>query len=230
MTSIIYEEVKDMKKAQKYGIIGLIAVCCITMALVETVIEPAYTVKSSVKIVVFSLLPILVMRRLNVKVFERSLAPDRRKLARLLLLGGLIYGIIMAAFALTRGIFDYSALVASLSSDQKVSGFIGVALYISFCNSFLEEFLFRQIAFIKLSAHASRAFAYTFSSIMFALYHVAMIGAAFPLPLLILAVIGLAAGGCIFNYADEKSGDFYSSWIIHMFADFAIMTIWYIYK
>ena len=56
-----------------------------------------------------------------------------------------------------------------------------------------------------------------------------MIGASFPLPLLLLALIGLAAGGCIFNYVDEKSGTIYPSWVIHMFADLAIMTIWYLH-
>jgi len=64
---------------------------------------------------------------------------------------------------------------------------------------------------------------------MFALYHVAMIGGSFPLPLLLLALVGLAIGGGIFDYVDDKSRNIYNSWIIHMFADFAIMTIWYIH-
>ena len=35
--------------------------------------------------------------------------------------------------------------------------------------------------------------------------------------------------GFIPNYIDEKNSNIYNSWIVHMFADFAIMTIWYIY-
>ena len=137
----------------------------------------------------------------------------------------------MLAYLLTKGLFSYSALVNSLSSDQNVAqnSFIWVALYISFCNSLLEEFLFRFVAFIKLSEYTTKNIAYIFSSCLFALYHVAMIGASFPFPLLLLALVGLAIGGAIFNYVDDKSKSIYNSWIIHMFADFAIMTIWYIH-
>lgn len=137
----------------------------------------------------------------------------------------------MGAYALTRNVFDYPSLVASLSEDQQVDSqsFVWVALYISFCNSFLEEFMFRFISFIHLSAYVSRKTAFLFSSIMFSVYHVAMIGPSFPAKLLILALFGLAAGGLIFDFIDEKCGNFYPSWIVHMFADFALMTIWYIH-
>ena len=132
---------------------------------------------------------------------------------------------------MTKGIFNYSYLVDSLSKDQNVSpkSFIWVALYISFCNSLLEEFLFRFVAFIKLSEYTAKKTAYIFSSLMFAIYHIAMLGSSFPFPLLMLTLMGLAVGGAIFDYVDDKSRNIYNSWIIHMFADFAIMTIWYIH-
>jgi len=151
-------------------------------------------------------------------------------LARLLL-GLLIYGVIMAAYALTTGVFDYARLVQSLSADQRVDSgsFIWVALYISFCNSFLEEFLFRFVSFLQLSRYTAKKTAYGFSSVMFAVYHIAMLGASFPPLLLVLAVAGLAIGGLIFDYVDDKSGSLYNSWVVHMFADFAIMTIWYLH-
>ena len=78
---------------------------------------------------------------------------------------------------------------------------------------------------------------------MFAVYHIAMIGMSFPPLMLLLALIGLAIGaglglaiakeivtlhgGSI--SADSKNENIYHSWVIHMFADFAIMTIWYLY-
>ena len=146
-------------------------------------------------------------------------------------LGISIYAVVMAAFFLTKGIFDYTSLVNSLSADQNVSqnSFVWIALYICFCNSLLEEFLFRFVAFIKLSQYTTKNTAYIFSSLIFALYHVAMIGGSFPLPLLLLALAGLAIGGFIFNYVDDKNRNIYNSWIIHMFADFAIVTIWYLH-
>ena len=218
-------------KKAKFSIIIITIVCCIIMALVETVIEPPYAVKSAAKAVVFLLLPVISMKLLRIKISDRSSALNKKFLIKLLLLGLAIYLVIMGAYLLTKNIFDYSALVDSLSADQNVnsSSFIWVALYISFCNSFLEEFLFRFLSFIRLSGYVKKSTAYIFSSVMFAVYHIAMVGTSFPLPLLILALIGLSAGGAIFNYVDEKSRSIYNSWMIHMFADFAIMTIWYIH-
>lgn len=216
-------------KNKKLGIIILVVVSCIAMAIVETVIEPTYVVKSALKVVFFLILPIVFMKIVDEKIFD-SFALDKKSILKLLGLGAGIYALIMGAYFLTRGVFDYTALVDSLSADQHVTpdSFIWIALYISFGNSLLEEFLFRLIAFIVLSRHAPKPVAYVFSSVLFAVYHIAMIGKSFPLPLLALALVGLAAGGCIFNYVDDKNKNIYNSWIIHMFADFAIMTIWYI--
>lgn len=209
----------------------LVLICCIMMAFIETVVEPAYAVKSGVKAAVFLGAPLIFAKAANIRLLDRSFALDGKSVLRLLALGSLIYAVIFGGYALTRTVFDYSALVASLSADQRVDSrsFIRVASYISFCNSFLEEFLFRFVAFLKLSQYTARKTAYAFSSVLFAVYHVAMIGTSFPLPLLLLALIGLAVGGLIFDYVDENGGTPYNSWIIHMFADFAIMTIWYLH-
>ena len=77
---------------------------------------------------------------------------------KLFVLGSFIYAVILGAYTLTKNFFDYASLVQSLSADQKVNSgsFIGVALYISFCNSFLEEFFFRFVAFIRLSKYTAR--------------------------------------------------------------------------
>lgn len=219
------EKLKD----KKIGIIILVVTSCAVMAVVETVIEPPYAVKSALKVVFFLILPLVYMKIVGEKVFD-SFALDKKSILRLSLLGLGIYALIMGAYFLTRGVFDYSALVNSLSEDQHVTAdsFIYIAAYISFGNSLLEEFLFRLIAFIVLSRHAPRPLSYAFSSVTFAVYHIAMIGRSFPPPLLALALVGLAAGGLIFDRVDEKNKNIYNSWFIHMFADFAIMTIWFI--
>ena len=218
-------------KKRKFSIIFVTIISCIIMAVIETFIEPPYAIKSVAKVIVFLLLPVISMKLLNIKVFDRSFALNKKILMKLLLLGLAIYFVVMGAYIITGNFFDYPSLVSSLSADQKVGSgsFIWVALYISFGNSFLEEFLFRFLSFIKLSEYMTKGMAYIFSSVMFAVYHIAMIGTSFPLLLLILALIGLAIGGCIFDYVDEKNKNIYNLWIIHMFADFAIMTIWYIH-
>lgn len=222
-----------MKKNKKevFSIFFLVIVCCIIISFIETVIEPIYFIKSAIKIMVFLLLPVLYFRLLNIKVFDRFSSLNKKSIIKLLGLGSLIYGVMMGAYFFTKDIFDYSLLVNSLSIDQKVNNnsFLFVASYISFCNSFLEEFLFRYISFIKLSKYINKKISYLFSSLIFAIYHISMIGSSFPILLLILSLIGLTIGGFIFDYVDDKNKNIYNSWIIHMFADFAIMTIWYIY-
>lgn len=220
-----------MNNKKKSGIIILIILSCIIMAVIEALIEPIYAVKSASKAVIFLVMPLIIMKLLNIKIFGSAFVLDRKSVLKLLALGLSIYLLIMGGYALTKNLFDYSSLVESLSKDQKVDGgsFIWVAMYISFFNSFLEEFLFRQVAFIRLSEFTSKKSAYIFSSLMFAVYHVAMIAQSFPLPLLLVALVGLAVGGVIFDRVDEKSGNIYNSWFIHMFADFALMTVWHMH-
>lgn len=222
---------RNQNKAPACGMVLLVLVCCGIMAFVETVIEPAYAVKSAAKAAVFLLFPFLFSKAARITLFDHSFALDKKDIIKLLTLGALIYAVIMGGYGLTTGIFDYASLVRSLSADQKVdnNSFLWVALYISFGNSFLEEFLFRYVSFLQLSKYTAKKTAYLFSSVVFAVYHIAMLAASFPLPLLLLVLIGLTAGGLIFDYVDEKSSSIYNSWIIHMFADFAIMTIWYLH-
>lgn len=212
-------------------ILSLAVASCIVMAMVETIIEPPYLVKSVIKAITFLFLPTAILKSLQIYPTAASFSLRKKNAVALLFLGVIIYLLIMGAYALTRNVFDYPSVVMSLSEDQQVDSqsFVWVALYISCCNSFLEEFMFRFILFMHLSAYASRRTAYLFSSIMFALYHVAMIGPSFPVQLLVLALFGLAAGGLIFDFIDEKTSAIYPSWIVHMFADFALMTIWYIH-
>ncbi|MEG2191896.1 MAG: CPBP family intramembrane glutamate endopeptidase, partial [Oscillospiraceae bacterium] len=59
----------------------------------------------------------------------------------------------------------------------------------------------------------------------FALYHVAMMIGWFRIELIFLAVVALAVGGVIFDFFNEKGENIYISWLIHMFANFAINTV-----
>ena len=63
---------------------------------------------------------------------------------------------------------------------------------------------------------------------MFAFYHVGMTSGWFNPIIYALSLIGLFVGGCIFNYLNEKCENIYTSWLVHMFANFAINTIGFI--
>ena len=145
-----------MNKEKASGIIVLVIICCVFMALIETIIEPAYIVKSALKVAVFLLLPLVYAKITHTKLLDEFFKIDKRGMMKLFVLGSFIYAVILGAYTLTKNFFDYASLVQSLSADQKVNSgsFIGVALYISFCNSFLEEFFFRFVAFIRLSKYS----------------------------------------------------------------------------
>lgn len=215
-------------KSKAVGIIIITVVCCAVSAVAELLIEPPYLVKSAMKIAVFLGIPLIYAKITQIRLFENFRNVEKKDIAKLLLLGAAVYAVIFGVYLATRNVFDYAALVRSQTEDQKVGGgsFIPVALYISFGNSFLEEFLFRLVAFIKLSESLNRKAAYIISSVMFAAYHVAIIGGTFPPALLAAALAALAVGGFIFDLVDAKRGNIYNSWIVHMFADFAIMTVW----
>ncbi len=215
---------------RKYWMIAIVVVACLCMGLVDAVIQPGYWIKSSVKIALFLLLPAgyaLYDRAFRVKTL---FTPNKRGFLLALLLGGLVYGVVLGAYFLFRGVFDFSAVAGSVTGSVGVdkSNFLWVALYISFVNSLLEEFFFRGFAFLTLKKVAGRGFAYLFSGGMFAVYHIAMMIGWFALPVVLLALLGLFLGGLIFNYFNEKYNNIYLSWLIHMFANFATNTIGFI--
>lgn len=216
-----------MKKIQ---IPLLVIIACIVMGIVDAVIQPGYAVKSAIKIVMFLLIPIIYGTTNKQVNIQKLIKPDKKGFAIALALGLAVYAVVLGAYFAFRNIFDFSALTKSLNETTGVnkSNFIWVALYISFVNSLLEEFFFRGFSFITLKEYTSRKFAYIFSSLAFALYHIAMMIGWFDVPVILISLAGLFAGGMIFNRFDEKNENIYLSWLIHMFANFATNTIGFI--
>ena len=208
----------------------LVIIACIVMGIVDAVIQPGYAIKSAIKIIMFLLIPIvcgLFLKEFNIK---NLMKPDKKGLCIAICLGFVIYGVVLGAYWIFKDVFDFSALTGSLNETTGVnkSNFIWVAIYISFVNSLLEEFFFRGFSFITLKKLTSRRFAYVFSSMVFALYHIAMMIGWFGLPVILISLVGLFIGGMIFDRFDEKSENIYLSWLIHMFANFATNTIGFI--
>lgn len=210
---------------KKKTIILIVLLGCLIMGFIDAVIRPQYLIKSFVKIILFSLMPILYSRYnkdLNLKSLFK--VKSKKEIIIALISGLAVFSFILGSYLILGGFFDFSNVVSSLSENVGVDidNFIFVAIYISFINSLLEEFFFRGFAFLKLKELASRKFAYVFSSLAFALYHVAMMIGWFDISLFILTLSGLFVGGIIFNYFNEKYKNIYVSWLIHMFANFAI--------
>ena len=221
---------KKNNDKNKLFIMLYVVLSCIFMAFIELIIEPNYLIKSIIKIIMFFGIPFIITRLLKINILN-NFKINKKEIIKLFKMGIVIYLVGFILYLILKNVFDFSEIVHSLMVDQQVTKkqLIFVAIYLSFGNSLLEEFMFRLIGFIKLKEYCSRNFAYIFSSIMFSLYHIAMISIGFPLPLTFLSLIGLFILGILFNWLDEKDNNIYNSWFVHMFCDFLIMTIGFIH-
>lgn len=220
-----------MQEKRKIALLcAAVLVCCILMALVDGVWQPHYFVKSAIKLVLFLLVPVLYARTDKTLRLGEMFRIEKKGLAFALALGVAVYAVILGGYFLLRGVFDFSNITNSLTAGIGVhkENFVYVALYISFVNSLLEEFFFRGFAFLGLKKIAGLRFAYLLSAGAFAVYHVAMMLGWFSPMAFVLVMAGLFAGGLIFNAINAKWGSVYPSWLMHMFANFAINTVGFI--
>ena len=206
---------------------GIILLFCTVMAVVDGVFTADYFVKSVIKLVLFLVLPLVYSafdREMRIKELFK---PKKNGICVAVILALSVYAVIFGGYMLVRNIFDFSGITNALTSNIGVTGenFIFVSLYISFVNSLLEEVFFRGFAFLTLKRIAGRKFSYIFSALVFAVYHIAMMVGWFGIGLFAIVMAGLFAGGLIFNCLNEKTETIYPSWLVHMFANFAINTI-----
>ncbi|MBQ4159626.1 MAG: CPBP family intramembrane metalloprotease [Clostridia bacterium] len=216
-----------MRSKKKFCICALVLVFCAIMAVVDGVLQADYFIKSLIKLVLFLGFPALYAYLDKDLKIKPLFAFDKRGICLAFGLGIGVYAVILGGYFLLKDVFDFSGITQSLTGNIGVSreNFLYVSLYISFINSLLEEFFFRGFAFLTLKSVANARFAYLFSAGIFAVYHVAMMIGWFSLPVFTIVLVGLFAGGLIFNYLNAKSGTVYPSWLVHMFANFAINTI-----
>ncbi|MDF2521263.1 MAG: hypothetical protein K0R84_1891 [Clostridia bacterium] len=216
-----------MKKA--YIILASLA-ACILLYFIEQVLAVDYITKTAAKLILFLVIPYI-----NLRFVKKSGIWDGLNLRRHgastfrlgLILGAASFAIIIAAYFVLKGYIDFNGIVQELQSKSKVtpSNFIIVGLYITFGNSLLEEFFFRGFIFLNLYNQGAKKLAYTYSSVLFGLYHIAIFKTWFN-PLLIgLALFGLISVGIIFDWLDTKTENFINSWIVHILADSAIIII-----
>lgn len=220
----------DYRKRNARATMAIVGLCCLAMAVVDSYLMPGYFLKSVAKIVLLAGVPILYSQwnhDLRLPSVLEAGKEGKRNFRTPLILGATVYVLIIVLFMLISGFVDLERIKETLSGTLQVNGknFLFVALYISIVNAFLEEFFFRGFAFLKLREWTSYGFSHVFSAMAFALYHVAILkGWVSPL-LTLAAIVGLFGTGIFFNWLNEKSGNIYNSYVVHMFANFAINTI-----
>lgn len=217
-------------RSHRIFIISAVVFCAALMIVVDGVIMPPYFVKSAIKLVLFSGAMAAYLLLSGEKSALRLLRPTRKGALVALALGGAVYAVVLGGYFALRGVFDFSGITASLTGNIGVTAdnFIFVSLYISFVNSLLEEALFRGLGFMILRRYTSDTVALLFSSVCFAVYHAGITNGWFSLGLYLLTLVGLIAAGVMFDLLDRKSDGLFVSWIVHMFANFAINTVGFI--
>ena len=220
---------RNRDKMQILYIVAAVALLSLGVSLVDAVLKPAYAPKVAVKIFCFLVIPMgyFLLFREEFPNFKKLFFPRRETMARAILVGLVVYGVILGGYFLTRGFVSFDNVTNTLRENHGITGdtFLYVSLYISLMNSFLEEFFFRGFGFLTLKRHVGRRVAYLFSPAMFALYHGGMLLGMFDWWVLAILFAGLFVGGCIFNWLNETGENIYTSWACHMFANFAINTV-----
>ena len=204
----------------------------LAVTLIDALVHPPYFPKIAVKIVFFLALPLLFFARYKEDWAQfRALFSLRcRGVTVGLLLGAGIYALIFGGYFAVRGLVDFGAVTGSLASGMGITAdnFLYVAVYISLLNSFLEEFFFRAFGFMTLRRHCSGAAAWLFSPVLFAVYHTGMLWGMFHPAMIVLLMLGLVAGGLIFNALCARFESVYPAWFAHMAANFAINSVGFI--
>lgn len=196
------------------------------MSYIDAIIQPEYFSRSIFKIILFAGTIILYSF-----IFKETIINDIKfnisAFKKILPFSIGVYILIISAYFIFRNIFDFSHVKDSLLSSVGIGkdNFIAISLYVSLCNSFLEEIFFRGYCFLHLKTLTGRKIAYIFSSLLFALYHCSMMIGWFNIFLYLLLIISLFIAGFIFNYLNEKFDSLFASWFFHMFANFAINTV-----
>jgi membrane protease YdiL (CAAX protease family) len=214
---------------KKYIIISSL-VACIILYFIEQVLGVNYAVKTLSKVVLFMLLPYIYIKLIKKSTLKEEL--NFRKLNVKHLKLGLLFAIssfliIIIAYFIVGQYIDFNSIAVELQNKSKITpgNFIFVGSYITFGNSFLEEFFFRGYIFLSLYELKAKRLAYVYSSVLFGVYHMGIFKTWFNLGLIGLALFGLIAVGFIFNWLDTKSENFINSWIVHILADSAIILI-----
>lgn len=198
-------------------------IACFLLFLFEQVIDVTYGVKTSLKILLFAVLPLaFVLKTRSFTLFKNL---DKKGLLFGLVCGLTSFFVVIGAFVFFQDLIDTDSILVSLEENHiTTSSFLLIGLHITFGNSFLEEFFFRGFIFFNL-VKKNKVFAYLFSSVLFSLYHMAMFTGWFNVPLTLLALFGLFVIGLVFNWLNQKSNSMLNSWIVHILADIAIILI-----
>lgn len=195
-------------------------IACIILYIVERIIGAPYVFKTICKIVLFTSLPFIYLY-----VFKPSIKVDKKKKSFTLnvILSIITFSIIWISYLLLHQFVDFNVIEDELKLTK--TEFVFRGLYIIIGNSFLEEYFFRGFIFLNLFKAGFNKLSHLFSSLLFAIYHIALFQTWFPLPIMFCVLLALFIVGFVFNFLSLRVTSFKGSWIVHASSDLAIILI-----
>ena len=203
--------------------ICLFSVLSVVCVFLLDILTLNYWLRSVIKVTVFSTC-IITCCKPNWKTVLRP----KRHISTLLSIILGILGIVgtWGVYLFLVKYFDFSKVATGTSNmDITRENYWYVTAYIAIINSFLEEVFFRGMCCAKLTENSNKIFAYLFSSLLFAFYHLTMLSNLMNIGLTTICLIALFGVGLLFNRMNEKTNNIYNSWIIHACANIAINSI-----
>ncbi|MDR1564598.1 MAG: CPBP family intramembrane metalloprotease [Oscillospiraceae bacterium] len=199
---------------------------CVIHAVLLYSTHNAYLYTSIAKSLLFLLVPVLYFSFTDKSELKKLFAVNKSKFKLPLVLAFAVLAFILIMFALLKGFIDGGMITAGLA-NMGISGknFAFVFIYIIFINAFLEEFFFRGFVFSTLRDKGNKAYAWLYSSALFALYHVSILDGMLSPLFFALIIFALFVAGLIFNFLAQHSGNIFGSLIVHIGANIAINTI-----
>lgn len=209
---------------KKWIIVTAIIVCLI-LYFVEQILEVNYVIKTGTKWALFLGIPLLLDKYIDKRAVEKHFHKEGLIFGFLFGLGS--FAVVIGAYFLLQDFINFPFIINELQTKSKITAanFIFIAIYVTFGNSFLEEFFFRGFIFLNLKHLGSEKLAYIFSALLFALYHIAIFQTWFSFSMTLVALFGLLTIAIIFNWLNTKTNTFINSWIVHIMADIAIILI-----
>ncbi len=120
-------------RRKSFTICSFIIVFCIIMAFVDGVFKANYFIKSSIKLVLFLVFPLVYGAFDKTLALKRLFKPEKKGLLFALALAIGVYVVILGAYLLLKDVFDFSKITGALTENIGVTGknFIFVSVYIS---------------------------------------------------------------------------------------------------
>lgn len=214
-----------MRKRIIYILTSTIITCCL-LAFIEHGIEINYLIKTGFKIMLFFLTVLIYIKLFQDFRFRDVLSIEKittKEWKRIISLGMSSALVLLVAYLIFLPYIELDSIINDLTERLGISTttYIIVGIYITFGNSFLEEYFFRGFIFFNLP----RKIAYLFSPILFAAYHIPMIMLWFSPMIIVICFIGLWLIGVVFQLVNERNRTIWASWIIHICADIMIILI-----